>query len=72
VALFVGGDGSTETLQYIVSARPGKVRGVAVWDGRGALLEASVDEAEVFYLRWKWKLTASRRTDLLSPYDVGV
>jgi hypothetical protein len=30
VALFVGGDGSTETLQYIVSARPGKVRGVAV------------------------------------------
>jgi hypothetical protein len=30
VALFVGGDGSTEARQYVVSARPGEVRGVAV------------------------------------------
>jgi hypothetical protein len=51
VALLVGGDGAADAGEDGVAARPGEARGVAVGDGGGALLEAGVDEAEVFYLR---------------------
>jgi hypothetical protein len=47
VALLVGGDGAARARQDVVAVRPGEARGVAVRDGRRALLEARVHEAQV-------------------------
>jgi hypothetical protein len=70
VPLLVGGDGAAGARQDVVAVRLGEPRGVAVRDGRRALLEARVHEAQVRVVLRSRVLkfeTVSRRWALRDP-----